>query len=75
MSPSPRGPYNLVTVNTAPERAARLVGRMIDALKDQYDIRHVANCASMSLETKSKPFKLDRLTYSQRRNRRAQANT
>lgn len=29
----PAGPYKLVTVNTAPERAQRLVGRLIEALK------------------------------------------
>lgn len=43
---APKGPYKLVTVNTAPERAKRLVGRMIEALKDQYTIEHVANCES-----------------------------
>ncbi|KAF6814665.1 hypothetical protein CSOJ01_03888 [Colletotrichum sojae] len=41
---APKGPYRLVTVNTAPERAKRLVGRMIEALKDQYTIEHVGNC-------------------------------
>ncbi|KAL3292512.1 hypothetical protein RB213_014162 [Colletotrichum asianum] len=41
---APNGPYKLVTVNTAPERAKRLVGRMIEALKDRYTIEHVANC-------------------------------
>lgn len=46
---APKGPYKLVTVNTAPERAKRLVGRMIEALKDRYTIEHVANC-------ESKPF-------------------
>ena len=39
-----QGPYKLVTVNNAPERAYRLVGRMIDALKDRYNIIHVGNC-------------------------------
>ncbi|KAF5009858.1 hypothetical protein FDECE_3953 [Fusarium decemcellulare] len=39
-----KGPFRLVTVNTAPERAKRLIGRMIDALKDDYDITHVDNC-------------------------------
>jgi len=42
---SPAGPFRLVTVNTAPERARRLVGRVIDILSDQYTIEHVANCA------------------------------
>jgi hypothetical protein len=43
---SPKGPYRLVTVNTAPERAKRLVGRVVEDLKEQYTIQHVANCES-----------------------------
>lgn len=43
---TPKGPYRLVTVNTAPERAKLLIGRMVDALKDQYSIDYVANCES-----------------------------
>lgn len=43
---SPKGPYRLVTVNTAPERAKRLVGRVVEAVKEQYTIQHVANCES-----------------------------
>jgi hypothetical protein len=39
----PKGPFKLVTVNTAPDRAARLIGRMVDGLKAQYTIQHVAN--------------------------------
>jgi hypothetical protein len=46
---SPKGPYRLVTVNTAPERAKKLIGRVVVALKDQYTIEHVANCESMAL--------------------------
>lgn len=42
----PKGPYRLVTVNTAPERAKRLIGRMVEALKDRYTIVHVDNCES-----------------------------
>lgn len=38
--------YRLVTVNTAPERAYRLVGRLVDALKNRYTIAHIANCES-----------------------------
>lgn len=45
-SMSPQGPYKLVTVNTAPERAKRLVGRVVEAVKEQYTIQHVANCES-----------------------------
>ncbi|CCF38624.1 hypothetical protein CH063_09670 [Colletotrichum higginsianum] len=41
---APKGPYKLVTVNTAPERAKRLVGRVVEELKDSYTIVHVANC-------------------------------
>ncbi|PYH85183.1 hypothetical protein BO82DRAFT_351525 [Aspergillus uvarum CBS 121591] len=41
---SPKGPFRLVTVNTAPERAKRLIGRLIEALKDRYTIIHVDNC-------------------------------
>ncbi|KZL85524.1 hypothetical protein CI238_04629 [Colletotrichum incanum] len=39
-----KGPFKLVTVNTAPERAKRLVGRVVEELKDRYTIEHVANC-------------------------------
>ena len=48
MSQSRKGPFHLVTVNTAPERAKRLIGRMVDALSDRYEILHVANCSSKS---------------------------
>ncbi|KIX03327.1 uncharacterized protein Z518_06879 [Rhinocladiella mackenziei CBS 650.93] len=40
---APNGPYKLVTVNTAPERAERLIGRVIEDLKDQYTIQHMTN--------------------------------
>ena len=43
---APKGPYKLVTVNAAPERAFRLIGRVVEELKDQYTIQHVANCES-----------------------------
>lgn len=42
----PKGPFRLVTVNTAPERAKRLIGRLVEALKDNYTIIHVKNCES-----------------------------
>ena len=45
--PSPKGPYRLVTVNTAPDRARRIVGQAIEALKDRYTIQHIANCESI----------------------------
>jgi hypothetical protein len=42
----PKGPFRLITVNTAPERAQRLIGRLVDALKEDYEIIHVDNCQS-----------------------------
>ncbi|KAL1887145.1 hypothetical protein Sste5346_010416 [Sporothrix stenoceras] len=39
--------WRLLTVNTAPERATRLIGRMVEVLKDQYDIEHVGNCENI----------------------------
>ncbi|KAF2030780.1 hypothetical protein EK21DRAFT_64914 [Setomelanomma holmii] len=47
MSQPRKGPFHLVTVNTAPERAKRLIGRMIEALSDRYEIVHVANCSTI----------------------------
>lgn len=41
-----KGPFRLVTVNTAPERAKRLIGRLITELQDDYEIIHVDNCSS-----------------------------
>ena len=40
----PKGPYRLVTVNNAPDRAKRLVGRVVEDLKDVYTIDYVGNC-------------------------------
>jgi hypothetical protein len=45
--PTPKGPFKLVTVNTAPERAFRLIGRLTEQLKERYTIVHAANCESM----------------------------
>ena len=46
--------YRLMTVNTAPERAKRLVGRTTVILNESqdYDIEHVANCEGKTAETK-----------------------
>lgn len=44
----PLGPYKLVTVNNAPERAKRLIGRVVEAVKDKYTIIHSANIDSKS---------------------------
>ncbi|KAI1045091.1 hypothetical protein LB505_009373 [Fusarium chuoi] len=41
-----KGPFRLVTVNTAPERAKRLIGRLITELQDDYEIIHVDNCST-----------------------------
>ncbi|PMD65445.1 uncharacterized protein K444DRAFT_640349 [Hyaloscypha bicolor E] len=40
---APKGPYKLCTVNTVPERAKRVVGRLIEDVKDTYTITHVEN--------------------------------
>lgn len=42
----PQGPFRLVTVNTAPERAKLLVSRAVEILKDRFTIDHVSNCES-----------------------------
>jgi hypothetical protein len=39
------------SVNTAPERAKRLIGRVAEALSDRYTIIHVDNCESKHRET------------------------
>ncbi|CAG9984169.1 unnamed protein product [Clonostachys byssicola] len=38
--------FRLLTVNTTPERAKRVVGRLTETLKDRYNITHVDNCQS-----------------------------
>lgn len=48
---SPKGPFRLVTVNTAPDRARRLVGQVIEVLKDRYTIEHLANCETIDQVT------------------------
>ncbi|KAF5228490.1 hypothetical protein NXS19_004479 [Fusarium pseudograminearum] len=40
---SPKGPYRLMTVNTAPERAKRVIGAMVENLKESYTIDYVVN--------------------------------
>lgn len=42
---APIGPFKLVTVNTAPDRAKRLIGRVVEDVKDKYTITHSANAA------------------------------
>ncbi|KAK3075535.1 hypothetical protein LTR53_001065 [Teratosphaeriaceae sp. CCFEE 6253] len=43
---APPTPYKLVTVNNAPERAKKVVGRVVEQLKDRYTIVHAANAES-----------------------------
>ena len=43
----PLGPFKLVTVNNAPERAKRLIGRVVEAVKDKYTVIHAANVDCM----------------------------
>lgn len=42
----PLGPFKLVTVNTAPERAKRLIGRVVVDVQDKYTIIHSGNADS-----------------------------
>lgn len=46
-TPKPLGPFKLVTVNKAPERAKRLVGRVVEDVKGEYTIIHAANAESI----------------------------
>jgi hypothetical protein len=48
----PLGPFKLVTVNTAPERAYRLIGRVVENVKDKYTIIHAGNADSRSSDLK-----------------------
>ncbi|KAK1755953.1 hypothetical protein QBC47DRAFT_200757 [Echria macrotheca] len=43
----PIGPFKLVTVNTAPDRARRLIGRVVEDVKERYTIIHAGNAASI----------------------------
>lgn len=45
---APKGPYTLCTVNKVPERAKKLVGRVVKEVKDDYTIVHAENVASKS---------------------------
>jgi hypothetical protein len=44
----PKGPYKLVTVNTAPARAKIIIGRVVEAVKETYTIDYVANSTRTS---------------------------
>ena len=45
---TPKGPFRLMTVNTAPERAKRVIGAMVENLKEKYTIDYVVNSDSES---------------------------
>ena len=51
----PKGPFRLVTVNTAPERAKRLIGRVVEDVKDKYTIIHAGNADSKQLTPVDQP--------------------
>lgn len=40
-------PVNLVSVNTAPERAKVVIGTVIENVKDKYDIVHAGNSTTI----------------------------
>ncbi|KPI39520.1 uncharacterized protein AB675_5082 [Cyphellophora attinorum] len=62
----PRSHFRLVTVNTAPQRAKLLIGRVVEALKDDYIIDHIGNCESIQeVESKVREFKPDVLLEAQ----------
>ena len=42
----PKGHYTLCTVNTAPERAKRLIGRVVEDVKEEYTIDYLQNAES-----------------------------
>lgn len=52
---APAGPYKLVTVNTAPDRARRLVGRVVEDVKDRYTLIHAANSESKTAPPRPPP--------------------
>jgi hypothetical protein len=45
-SPSPLGPFKLASVNKSPERAKRLIGVLVEDMKDKYTLIHVGNAKS-----------------------------
>lgn len=42
----PAGPFKLVTVNTSPERAKKLCGRLVEEMRATHHIDYVANTTS-----------------------------
>ncbi|WVW85186.1 hypothetical protein I302_107224 [Kwoniella bestiolae CBS 10118] len=47
MSTQSRSPVYLVSVNTVPERAQKVIGAVIDSVKDKYNIVHVGNSTTI----------------------------
>lgn len=44
---APKGLYKLCTVNTALDRAKRLMGRVVEDMKNIYAMDYVENCERM----------------------------
>ena len=44
---APKGPFRLCTVNTAPDRAKRLVGQVVQDVREEYTIDYLENAESM----------------------------
>lgn len=42
----PAGPFKLVTVNNAPERAKKICGRLCEEMRSTHEIDYVANTTS-----------------------------
>ena len=47
--PGVMSPIKLLTVNTVPERAKRIIGTIVDEVSDKYEILHVANAERRSV--------------------------
>lgn len=47
MPASPSTPVNLVSVNMAPERATKVIGEVIENVKDRYTIVHAGNSTTI----------------------------
>lgn len=46
MSTPSSTPVNLISVNTAPDRAKKVIGTVIENVKDKYNIIHAGNSTS-----------------------------
>ncbi|KAK9357175.1 hypothetical protein V1504DRAFT_108045 [Lipomyces starkeyi] len=57
---APKGPYKLCTVNTAPERAKRLAGRVVEDVKEEYTILYVENAETEVLNFMERPSWISR---------------